>query len=789
MDFSFVATQSQADWREWYGKNVTVDDDGLSLTLEAHPRYVSPRVVVESEDGFTPVDVAIDECDTLYVLAREGGVYRYETETDYFESVADRDDLAGRRPRAICVTRDTIYIADGRREDPATPTKGRLQAISRHDQQTRWTLDAPFENPIGLATDGTVVYVADAQTDGTSGALVPVTADGTGADDDRIVVPDTPRDVAVDPAETPLVLARGTDQSAVHRVDTANKTTTEVVQINHETDETVLPAAIESEDPETILVGADERTTGERVLFRFCKDEPEPTSERLASFKGSCEALLLRRGDPGDDRTDLYLINGKNNDIYVLDAEHRVSRNTDTGRYDGYVGTVLDAEEQSMAWHRGVLDVHGSTVETRVQLRAFATDVAPPGVETINGIGSTYTQRLRDANVTTVVDLATLDPERTAAIADATVDQVASWHAEASARIASEWEQHDDHVVWEPSAPGDEAPDAVASRRGRRQRTGTQETIDTLFEGARGRYLWVRINVLGTESTTPTLQSFRAYFPRQSYLRYLPAVFQEDEQSAAFLERFLSIFESVFTDVEEQIETSTRFLDAGGIPEQYLSWLGEWLALEADETWDEDAMRSFLRQAPSLYKQRGTRDGLLAVIELFLDFDDLRPHAWECALERETQYLDERVARGELTAAEAAADLERLATPIWLFEYADIQCVEDDESVYERIVPCPQCFIVFVPPFVDDERLRTVRRIVETQTPAHAVGRAVRLGASIQLSGPEFAGHSYLGMNTVLSEGEYVVGEADLGGASRLAERESHDRLESQSSPDEDTTP
>jgi phage tail-like protein len=84
------------------------------------------------------------------------------------------------------------------------------------------------------------------------------------------------------------------------------------------------------------------------------------------------------------------------------------------------------------------------------------------------------------------------------------------------------------------------------------------------------------------------------------------------------LERFLSVFESTFVGIEEDVGSLTRYFDPRGVPEEYLSWLGRWLAVELDETWPEAARREFLARAPELFRMRGTRDGLLAVLDIYL---------------------------------------------------------------------------------------------------------------------------------------------------------------------------
>ncbi len=49
------------------------------------------------------------------------------------------------------------------------------------------------------------------------------------------------------------------------------------------------------------------------------------------------------------------------------------------------------------------------------------------------------------------------------------------------------------------------------------------ETMEGLVKNAPGRYLWLRIHLVGTKRQTPALLAVRATFPRPSLLAYLPA--------------------------------------------------------------------------------------------------------------------------------------------------------------------------------------------------------------------------------------------------------------------------
>ena len=75
---------------------------------------------------------------------------------------------------------------------------------------------------------------------------------------------------------------------------------------------------------------------------------------------------------------------------------------------------------------------------------------------------------------------------------------------------------------------------------------------DALFiENMKGRFLWFKLNLYSHDpSTSPLINSIKAYYPRKSYLRYLPAVYQENNKDQDLLVRFLSIFETFFMDLE-----------------------------------------------------------------------------------------------------------------------------------------------------------------------------------------------------------------------------------------------
>jgi phage tail-like protein len=141
---------------------------------------------------------------------------------------------------------------------------------------------------------------------------------------------------------------------------------------------------------------------------------------------------------------------------------------------------------------------------------------------------------------------------------------------------------------------------------------------DMLFQNAKGRYLWVKI-ALSTydETVSPKITQAKILYPRISYLRYLPSIYQEDPVSKAFLERFLSLFESVFYDLEIDIANVYKYFDPETTPKEFLEWLGSWLNRALEEDWDEKTKRDFIKDAYSLYKLKGTPEGIKKAIEIY----------------------------------------------------------------------------------------------------------------------------------------------------------------------------
>jgi len=104
----------------------------------------------------------------------------------------------------------------------------------------------------------------------------------------------------------------------------------------------------------------------------------------------------------------------------------------------------------------------------------------------------------------------------------------------------------------------------------------------------------------------------------------VPGVYREawlDElarypQQEPFGLRFLGAFDSLLAPLLATLDNMDAYLDPAMTPEDFLAWLGEWVAVTVDETWEEDRRRAFVARGAELYRRRGTAAGLKEHLEI-----------------------------------------------------------------------------------------------------------------------------------------------------------------------------
>jgi phage tail-like protein len=139
---------------------------------------------------------------------------------------------------------------------------------------------------------------------------------------------------------------------------------------------------------------------------------------------------------------------------------------------------------------------------------------------------------------------------------------------------------------------------------------------DFLLTGDKARYLFLGARFSSDRLGTPRLSQLRVDFDTTSYTRYLPAIFLQPDDQADFLKRFVSLFQGLFEDVEDEIGGLERLFNPMAAPAAALPWLATWLAVDLDQGEREARIRGSIAGAFQRYRWRGTVEGLrLALLE------------------------------------------------------------------------------------------------------------------------------------------------------------------------------
>ena len=125
----------------------------------------------------------------------------------------------------------------------------------------------------------------------------------------------------------------------------------------------------------------------------------------------------------------------------------------------------------------------------------------------------------------------------------------------------------------------------------------------------------------GDGAATPVVHRVRIDLPRITSLERLPPVYREEARAEEFTERFLSLFDASIENLDNAIERFPALLDGGAAPEGVLPWLGSFLDLAFESSWTAERRRKLLAATPALYRQRGTKQGLVAAIQQVLGIE------------------------------------------------------------------------------------------------------------------------------------------------------------------------
>lgn len=215
---------------------------------------------------------------------------------------------------------------------------------------------------------------------------------------------------------------------------------------------------------------------------------------------------------------------------------------------------------------------------------------------------------------------------------------------------------------------------------------------DLLLYEQTGQYLWVAIELIGKGAAE--LKDFRIYLPGDTFFHTFPEVYRTNGE---FLHRYLSIFSSLYNDLQETIDGLPGLLPINTAPAGLLPIFADWLGIQLDGNFlTESQTRRLLRAAFRLASQKGTRGAVDEVLHILMEepfyiverraADGDNPFSFSVLLCRES---DERLHAqltfllGQFKPARTTADI------VFLGDYSamDTHCYLDINAAAARTAP------------------------------------------------------------------------------------------------------
>lgn len=181
------------------------------------------------------------------------------------------------------------------------------------------------------------------------------------------------------------------------------------------------------------------------------------------------------------------------------------------------------------------------------------------------------------------------------------------------------WLDQDSEIGWRRSASG---------RPRKRDRCGLFSMLIQRSGAAprriAGRYLRIDIDLTGTGIAAPQLFALRVWGAAEPWReRYLPQYLSDSVGALAegsdFLDRYLSLFEGLFTPIEDQVAASYRLTRPDSAPEDALDWIAGWIGAELDPALGVSTKRRLLASSVALWRRRGTLTGLERMLDIVTD--------------------------------------------------------------------------------------------------------------------------------------------------------------------------
>ena len=254
-----------------------------------------------------------------------------------------------------------------------------------------------------------------------------------------------------------------------------------------------------------------------------------------------------------------------------------------------------------------------------------------------------------------------------------------------------------------------------------------ENPTDVLLYDLQGRYLWICIEMINYENERIKFKEVKIEFPKISFVDYLPEIYRYDEATDAFLTRFMGIFQSIYVDLEDQIDYTPVKYDVDRANKDFLDWIADWLSVKDASIWGEKKLRKIIKEAVNIYKMKGTKRAIAKIVQ---EYSGMEPIIVEQFDVKPNMYYDKQ-----------RNVVENL--------------FGDNGYVFTVILPESH-----VP---DAESYVELMRVINSVKPVDSICNLVILGDKLYLDH-----HCYMGMNSYIAKNRKLVLNKQQEGANDL---------------------
>lgn len=275
-------------------------------------------------------------------------------------------------------------------------------------------------------------------------------------------------------------------------------------------------------------------------------------------------------------------------------------------------------------------------------------------------------------------------------------------------------------------------------------------TYETGIAAPPGRYLWLRLELTGTQRTSPRVRALRVERPGHALLSTLPRLFSSDDSQADFLHRYLAPAEGMLHDLDTAAAERRVLVDPQTTPDEFLPWLAGFAGIVLDRRWPEEARRALVAEVYTLFARRGTAAMLERMLRLYLGRDAHIVESWRLRglgggfLGVDPVGLDSPTVAGTTRRA-------------GMLGHFTIGGELPSTSSYERLA---HRFTVLVPGCLTTEQREVVDDLIRAHKPTHTLGDVCEVGGGMPV------GRLRLGLTAYVAppgRSPSIIGRAPLG--------------------------